>query len=302
MHCRSARAVSLALRIAIAGSSVGLPAQDRLLQAADLLPRAAAAKALDAALAEDDARAEREVAAAARLAALRTEVALAIAELPTGSRAHARGTAMLAAAAGTGDRAPRAHACLRLELADLAADLEFRPVEQAPLPKGFPAFAALDEIELRDYPAYRMVRAELRRGGTMGAFWPLFRHIESHGIAMTTPVQMDWPAAEEKARADSAVSMAFLYGDPALGQLGKDDVVEVVDVPAMQVLTLGARGHDSRPAVAELEQALRTWLAANPRWAQAGPLRTMNYNSPMIARDRRYFEVQLPVAPVATPR
>ncbi|MBX3463600.1 MAG: heme-binding protein [Planctomycetes bacterium] len=203
--------------------------------------------------------------------------------LPPGSAARERVDAALAS--------PRTADELRSAIADLHADLTFRPVAEADLPEGFPGFAAVDELELRAYPAYRMVRTTMR-GGSMGAFWPLFRHIQQREIAMTTPVQVDYDAAVDRAR-----TMAFLYGSPDLGEAGPDGRVEVVDVPAMTVLSIGSRGYERPDRVAELRGRLQAWLAASPTWEAAGPLRTMAYNSPSVGADRRYFEVQLPIRP-----
>ena len=109
--------------------------------------------------------------------------------------------------------------------------------------------------------------------------------------AMTSPVQMDYRADGER-----AASMAFLYGDRSTDPAKVGDGVEVVDVPAATVLSIGANGYERKGRVAALEQRLRAFVAASDgAWVVAGPLRTMAYNSPMVRGDRRYFEVQLPV-------
>lgn len=242
----------------------------RLLTAADLPARAGAAATLQAAVDAD----------AATATTLRAALAQVREQLPD-STARDR---CAAAAADLADAA-----ALRLLVVELVDDLTFTPVAEAALPAGVPGFVALDEIELRDYPAYRMVRTAMRGSG-MTAFWPLFTHIQEKQIAMTTPVQFDY--GED---ADGARTMAFLYGSPDLGTLGKDGRVEVVDVPAVTVLTIGARGHERAGRVEELHTRLRSWLDAEPAWEAAGHLRTMVYNSPSVGGDRRYFEVQLPV-------
>jgi SOUL heme-binding protein len=268
--------------------AVGLtPAQERLLAPADVPGRAQAAAELQAVLAVD--------------ADLPTSVALAACAgvtLAPGSTARARLVQALQRANGGTDPAA-ARATLRSELGDLIETLTFRPVQQAELPTGFPGFAAVDEIELRDYPIYRMVRTSMQ-GGSTGAFWPLFRHIESNGIAMTTPVQMDWQSQPGAAH-DRPMQMAFLYGDPTITPKRTDDGVEVVEMPAVQVLSIGAIGDDRRDRVEELRDRLLAWLGQNPEWEVAGALRTMGYNSPMVSRDRRYFEAQLPVRRRAAP-
>jgi hypothetical protein len=264
-----------------------LPAQERLLQPCDLPARQTAAAVLTFGV-----QGVRALGAEAGGERLRDALVTARECLPAGSAAWQRAVAMLAR--------PAAPDALARAAADLVDDLTFRPVAEAELPVGMPGFQALDEIELRHYPAYRMVRTDMK-GGTMGAFWPLFQHIKANDIAMTTPVQIDYRADGERTR---EASMAFLYGKPELGPLGKDGRVEVVDVPANTVLTVGSRGYDRPSRVAELRARLDAWLAGHPEWEAAGEIRTMGYNSPSVRSDRRYFEVQLPVRPrpAAAPR
>jgi hypothetical protein len=111
---------------------------------------------------------------------------------------------------------------------------------------------------------------------------------------------MDWqqPEGQERQR---PVRMAFLYGDPATTPKKTADNIEVVEVAAMTALSIGQIGDDRRERVEQLRERLHAFLAAHPEWEVAGPLRTMGYNSPMVSRDRRYFEVQLPVRPAAAP-
>lgn len=260
----------------LAGAAI---AQTRLLQPTDLAARKATATKIERVIDADRS--------------LATTVALAAtsgAALPAGSRARAALKAALRRANQSDDDA-RALARLRLDLGELCDTLAFQPVDEAELPKGFPGFLGLDEIELRTYPAYRMARTAMKGGGSNGAFWPLFNHIKTNGIAMTSPVQMDYDEDGER-----AASMAFLYGDPATDPSKVSDQVEVVDVPAATVLSIGANGYERKARVAEMEARLRAFVASTDgEWVVAGPLRTMAYNSPMVRGDRRYFEVQLPV-------
>jgi hypothetical protein len=261
-------------------TSAPLLAQERLLQPEDLPARRTAAAVLAFGL--DGWRQLDPAAGGERLlAAVRTARLC----LPEGSAA--RQEADLLAARTEAD------AALAREAAALADDLDFRPVAEAELPDGVVGFQALDELELRSYPAYRMVRTDMK-AGSIGAFWPLFQHIKARAIPMTTPVQVDLRSDGERVR---GASMAFLYGRPELGPLGRDGRVEVVDVPPMTVLTVGARGYDRPARLAELGARLRSWLAAHPEWTIAGELRTMGYNSPSVIDERRYFEVQIPVRP-----
>lgn len=64
---------------------------------------------------------------------------------------------------------------------------------EAPLPKGYPAPTPSGCIEVKTYPSIR--RAEIKGrdvGGEGNGFWPLFQHIQSRNIAMTSPVEVDY--------------------------------------------------------------------------------------------------------------
>ena len=111
---------------------------------------------------------------------------------------------------------------------------------------------------------------------------------------MTAPVEMTYeedgtPVGKERA-------MAFLYGKKNIGTPGRNGNVEPVDVPAATVVSIGLRGQRSDDVLVQAEQRLKTWLETKEgKFEQSGPVRVMGYNSPFVARDRQFFEVQIPV-------
>ncbi|MCC6675985.1 MAG: heme-binding protein [Phycisphaerales bacterium] len=179
-----------------------------------------------------------------------------------------------------------------------------------PLPQGYPAPTPPGAIDLKWYPSVR--RAEVTRkdnpdgflgltGGQNSAFWPLFRHIESRGIAMTSPVEMDYTS---KARVEGGEAkprtrewtMSFLYRTPDMGEPGPAEKNVIVrDQPEMLVLSLGRRGDDSEKSNNRDIDALREWLAAHPQAGlrEAGAPRTLTYNDPFVRERDRWSEVQL---------
>jgi hypothetical protein len=165
----------------------------------------------------------------------------------------------------------------------ILADAEFEPRMEAALPAGFPSPGPVGIVVEKSYPACRAARAQ---GGE--SFWTLFRHIQSRQVAMTAPVQM---SLDDDLR---AVDMAFLYPSTAEGQAGADGRVEVLDLPATTVLSIGMRGDDDAPAVAQARAALEARLAAGG-YRRAGEFRRMGYNSPMVPAARRFWELQVPV-------
>ena len=180
-------------------------------------------------------------------------------------------------------------------LVAVADDLRFEPLREAPAPEAWPRFTPVGEIEVKTYPAYRMARSSVRGSNSMSAFWKLFEHIQTNSIPMTAPVQVDYAAEPDQDPAPA--SMAFLYEHAGKESPGTQGRVEVVDVAAVTVVSIGARGGDSRLRIEQLREQLEDWLHAHHATHRvAGPMRTMGWNSPSVRGDRRYFEVQIPVA------
>ena len=180
--------------------------------------------------------------------------------------------------------------------ANWPADLAFEPRIEAPLPVGWPSPTPVGEIQVKQYPEYRMGQTDSLKVRSNGAFWTLFQHIESNDIAMTAPVEMTMEAKGDRMR---ETKMAFLYRSTEQGRLGEQGRVEVVDVPAAAALSMGCRGDTNYRTVAKLRMELDAWLTKNPQWKAAGDLRVMGYNSPMVPWNKRYFEIELPIEKVA---
>ena len=239
---------------------------------------------LTQALEQSDARAD----AAARRHILEKAVREAR-PLLAGNVVLSRGLRQAQERAAAADDAPAAD-LLKAALREAAETLAFRPVIEAKLPEGFPAPTPVGEIQVKSYPRYRLARA-----GTQGdsAFWTLFNHIKKNDVAMTAPVEMTYGEGAKKARPEA---MAFLYESVRQGDVGRQGAVDVADAPPMTVVSLGLRGDMSDARVAEARELLEGWLREHSReYVEAGPLRVMGYNSPFVPRQRRYFEVQVPV-------
>lgn len=253
---------------------------EKRIQAAGILK-----SALDAPSASErrsDALVERYTAASRRAVAL------------LGAKSHVAKTLSAAMAQITSEAdlaAEEKESALRAFVQQTYETLVFKPIIEAELPRGFPGPTPVGEIELKRYPAYRMALADSRGGS---AFWTLFRHIKTEGIAMTAPVQMDYQASASQDPAQR--SMAFLYGSPDFGEPVAAGPVRVVDVPPGTVIGIGLRGVRTPQKVTEARDQLLGWLSANSeRYARSGELRVMGYNSPFVPAARRYFEVQIPV-------
>ncbi len=180
-----------------------------------------------------------------------------------------------------------------------------------PLPVGYPRPTAPGETLLKTYPSIR--KAEVR-GTTMPTlgrnvgFWKLFEHIQKHEIAMTSPVEMEYPGlASNGEMSSSSWSMAFLYRSSDLGKTGTDGEVVVTDTAPLTVLSLGVQGGYGLDLAKEVVPALHAELQKHPGLEVAGPVRVLHYNGPDVPSIRKWSEVQLPVRqkpappPAATP-
>lgn len=167
-----------------------------------------------------------------------------------------------------------------------------------PLPEGYPPPTPPGAIDLKKYPGVRRAEVTGIENGDSG-FWPLFRHIERNGIAMTSPVEMDYRAAADGRGIEQRdITMSFLYRRADMNRIGtdaKDKRVQVRDTEPVTVVSLGGRGSYDTKRVAQDVETLRQWLAENPEWAVAGEPRALFYNGPTLTPGRKWLEVQIPV-------
>ena len=171
---------------------------------------------------------------------------------------------------------------------------------ESPLPDGYPEPTPPGAIDIKEYPSVR--RAELvskddSGQGMVSGFFPLFRHIKKREIAMTAPVEMDYPGLYadfmkgEQTEANET-TMSFLYRSATLGPVGKDGKIVVRDTAPLTVLSVGAKG--AFDANTEFD-ALRQWLKSQQEWEVAGDPRMFVYNGPFIDPNARWSEVQVPI-------
>ena len=176
-------------------------------------------------------------------------------------------------------------------------------IGEANLPSGFPPPGPVNQVIIKQYPKSRaaVVQAAAADGGVNRMFGSLFDHIKSNRIAMSTPVDMTWSDPEDPDHGDREAAMAFIYGDPTIGKPGTDGVVQVVDLPAQTMLSVGVRGSYSGKNFAAGLKGLKDWLATHPNaYRVTGPARYLGYNSPFVPWFMRFGEVQLPITPVVS--
>lgn len=171
---------------------------------------------------------------------------------------------------------------------------------ESPLPDGYPEPTPFGAIDIKHYPSVR--RAELTSKDDSGAgmvtgFFPLFNHIKKRDIAMTAPVEMDYPGLysdfmKDEPAEEGETTMSFLYRSSSLGPVGEDGKIKVRDTAPVTVLSIGAKGVFDP---AKEFDALRTWLKDQEEWEVAGDPRMFVYNGPFIDPAWRWSEVQVPV-------
>jgi hypothetical protein len=189
-------------------------------------------------------------------------------------------------------------------LAPVAADGPTRgwaPPREARLPEGFPAPTEPGRVLVKWYPSVRGASVRVDgdfRLASYRAFWPLFRHIESAGVAMTAPVVSGYG---DRVRSEDrgTMEMAFLYPSASAGRPGSDTPtgVRVFDADPVCVVSVGVEGSydlaSMRAAVASLDR----WLEENAgTWRAAGAPRRLAYQQPLPFK-RVYSEVQVPIEP-----
>jgi len=173
----------------------------------------------------------------------------------------------------------------------------------AELPKGFPAPTPAGVIEIKQYPPYRSATVRLEgmlAGAASTAFNPLFAHISSNGIAMTSPVEARYPTLTlEEPQLYGQAEVSFLYGSQEIppGQTAQGVVVQ--DHPSMIVLSLGLAGEYSWERFQQSARELQAWLVEHPEYQICGSARRFLYDSPFVASERKRSEVQIPVQRVS---
>ncbi|MBC8123633.1 MAG: heme-binding protein [Gemmatimonadaceae bacterium] len=166
------------------------------------------------------------------------------------------------------------------------------------LPEGFPPPTPPQSIEVKDYPAYRA--ATVRYEGDLGratgfTFEPLFRHISTNNIAMTSPVEARYLAETRSEDNFGQAEVSFLYRSVDILPERIASGVEVVDREPMQVVSTGVQGNYSWANYCEHIERLRAWLALHPEYKPVGVPRRFFYDSPFVAEDLKRSEVQIPV-------
>ena len=169
---------------------------------------------------------------------------------------------------------------------------------EGPLPDGYPKPSEVGKIVEKSYPLSRTFSAEGNR-----AFSRCFVYLVLHRHEMTAPVIMDYkhrdPSKGGGSRGEmdfvDVKRMHFVLGNPELDQPKKEGFVEVADLPRLRVLSVAFQGQLNDEILRGLEAKLADELKRRPELVADGPPRVLGYNSPMIPKDKNYWEIQIPL-------
>lgn len=173
-------------------------------------------------------------------------------------------------------------------------------LREANLPARYPPPGPVGQVIVKTYPPTRMAMVKSNSldqqpaAGQNQMFRVLFNHIKQEKIAMTAPVVMEYEDAGSAYAAQPSM-MAFLYADTDIGAPGADQAVNVVDLPAITVASVGVRGNYNDAHLQEGLRQIQDWLDASDGYTIAGPPRYLGYNSPFVPWFLRYGEVQVPI-------
>lgn len=145
------------------------------------------------------------------------------------------------------------------------------------------------EIELKEIPAAKLIATKSDQhyfSESNGLFGPLFRYISANDIAMTTPVEAEMKPGK---------MYFYIGGEAADRDLQPTKEVEVLELPARRVASIGSRGSYSKRNFDEAEAELKAWLEQNDEFDAAGEARGIFWNGPFTPGFLKRFEVHLPV-------
>lgn len=170
-------------------------------------------------------------------------------------------------------------------------------VEEAPLPEGFPPPGPVGEVIEKQYPVTRSYSA-----AGDGAFMDCFSYLAAHHHKMTAPVVVEYKPGTEKSSGQARSGMPipiermhFLLEKNSLDDLKEAGAVKVADMPKMRVLSIAQRGPVTKEAIKSAQDKLNAKLKELAKVQSAGEFRILGYNSPMIPREKNFWEVQLPI-------
>jgi hypothetical protein len=179
-----------------------------------------------------------------------------------------------------------------------AANLPEGYVEEAPLPEGFPPPSEPGKVVEKSYPLLRSYSAT-----GSGSFMKCFGYLSLKRHKMTAPVVMECKPNSDPGKHDpgdeipvSIERMHFLLEQNSLDEPKVVGPIKVADMPSMRVLSIAFRGDTTPKAMKVGQTAIESRLKEMANTERVGDYRILGYNSPMLERSKKLWELQLPIA------
>lgn len=170
-------------------------------------------------------------------------------------------------------------------------------VEEAPLPVDYPPPGPVGEVIEKQYPVTRSYSA-----AGDGAFMECFAYLAAHHHKMTAPVVVEYKPnlvkGTDQGRSGMPIPvqrMHFLLERNSLDEPKEAGTVQVADIPPLRVLSIAQRGPITMEEIKAAQNKLSAKLKSLEQTRSAGQYRILGYNSPMIPREKNFWEVQLPI-------
>lgn len=161
------------------------------------------------------------------------------------------------------------------------------------LPKGFAPWQESEVPLTKEYPVFRVAKAEGRVLGT------LENHMGVHDVPVAAPVMHILDPDESSPEKVRIAATALFYPDTTVGDPGDHGEVVVEDWEPHTVLSIAFTGRGDLPALrSRIEELEPRFLGRDREYVRVGPYRVMSYDGPAVPEARRRHELQ---APVMTP-
>ena len=149
----------------------------------------------------------------------------------------------------------------------------------------------LGKIEVKEIPRRIALEATAKGHyfqGNNNLFRTLFRYISKNEVAMTVPVEAEMKPGR----------MRFFVGrKDAAKRLASKDGVEVREMKALTVVSIGIRGSYSQSRFKRYEEKLEAWLSKNKEYEAVSPPYGVYWNSPLVPGIFKRSEIHLEVKP-----
>ena len=145
------------------------------------------------------------------------------------------------------------------------------------------------KIEVKEIPKRIALEATAKGPyfqGDNNLFRTLFRYISKNEVAMTVPVEAEMKPGK----------MRFFVGrKDAAKELATTDAVEVREIEALTVVSIGIRGSYTQSRFKRYEEKLEEWLSQNDEFEAVSAPYAVYWNSPFVPGIFKRSEIHLEV-------